>query len=77
MAAIDNLATGPVWQDPPCFALFQSSALPTEVAEFCEGAIVKSHDMFLVYEIDTDTALICGHPRDEDVFKVLPYVRKL
>ena len=77
VAAIDNLAAGPVWKDPPCFALFQSTASPMEVAEFCEGAIVQSHDMFLVYEIDTDSAVICGDIHDEDIFKVLPYVQKL
>lgn len=65
------------WLDPTSFILFESAEAALDIARACREAIAPSHDMFLMRVLDRQLAYICGAIEDDDVFKLIPYLKKL
>ena len=65
------------WTEPTSFFLFDSPEATLDIARACRGAIAPSHDMFLIRTLDKQSAFICGAIEDNDVFDLIPYLKKL
>jgi hypothetical protein len=65
------------WRKPTSFIAFESSEDIGTLASACKSAIAPSHDLFLIREMDRQSAIICGNNDDDDIFKLMPYLKKL
>lgn len=65
------------WDDPTSFAIFTSAANISEIAVDCRRAISPTYDMFLIRELDKQSAVVCGLGIDESIFRLMPYVKKI
>ena len=65
------------WVKPTSFFAFESASSIENIAVACKRAIAPSHDLFLVREMDTKNALICGNNDDADIFALMPYLKKV
>lgn len=65
------------WLDPTSFVVFESSDHVETIAASCERAIAPTYDMFLIREMDTKTAVICGKVKNKEIFDLIPYLKEL
>lgn len=65
------------WVTPTSFIAFDSDANIEQIAAACKNAIAPARDMFLIRAMDTQSAIICGHDDDADIFKLMPYLKVL
>lgn len=65
------------WTEPTSFIAFESSqSIETLMAKF-KAKISPSHDLILMREMDTKSALITGQVQDQDIFELMPYLKKV
>ncbi|HEY8037953.1 MAG TPA: hypothetical protein VIF37_20450 [Methylobacter sp.] len=74
--AIDTVATG-FWGETTSFIAFSSGKSIDTIAAACKSAIAPTHDLFLIRVMDTKSAIICGKNEDQDIFALMPYLKKL
>lgn len=65
------------WLKPTSFIAFESSHSIDALAAACQQAIAPSHDLFLIREMDTKSAIICGNNDDRDIYQLMPYLKTL
>jgi hypothetical protein len=69
-------AGGTYWQEPTSFLAFESiHPIETLAARF-KSKIAPSHDLFLLRQMDVKDAMVCGQFDDQDIFKLMPYLKK-
>ncbi|MEA2861366.1 MAG: hypothetical protein QOC72_3405 [Methylobacteriaceae bacterium] len=76
MDAIEECATQ-WWLDPTSFIAFESGMSAEGIATVAKTAINPAHDMFLLRNMDVKDAVICGKTTDQDIFKLIPYLKKV
>lgn len=76
-SAVSDNCTSPWWVEPTSFMLFESEADIDTLAAAIADAISVQTDMVLLRVADAKTARIIGEPEDPDLFKLMPYVKKL
>lgn len=65
------------WLKPTSFIAFESSHSLGAIAAASKLAIAPSHDLFLMREMDTQNAIICGSNDDGDIYQLMPYLKLL
>jgi hypothetical protein len=65
------------WLKPTSFVAFESTQSIDAIADACRVAIAESHDLFLIREMDTKSAIICGNNDDRDIYILMPYLKTL
>jgi hypothetical protein len=65
------------WLKPTSFIAFESANDIDTLAAACKGAIAPNYDLFLIREMDTKSAIICGNNDDNDIYLLMPYLKKL
>ncbi len=75
--AIQTSAAGTkYWQEPTSFLAFESiHPIETLAARF-KAKIAPSYDLFLLRQMDVKDAMICGQFDDQDIFTLMPYLKK-
>lgn len=71
--------TAPWWADTTSFVAVETSET---IDDFCDRIYYKSSfnqsiDLFLVLDANIKSGRVRGKLRDQDLFKVLPFVKKL
>jgi hypothetical protein len=74
--AIETAATK-WWTEPTSFVAFESSQNIGSIAKACKQAIAPSHDVVLLRAMDTQSAILIGEADDPDIFKLIPYLKKV
>ena len=69
-------AAAKYWQEPTSFLAFESSKSIEDLGATFKRQIAPSHDLFLIRQMDVKDALICGDSEDEDIFDLMPYLKK-
>lgn len=65
------------WAEPTSFIAFSSEKSIEGIATACKAAIATTHDLFLIRVMDTKSAIICGKNEDQDIFTLMPYLKKI
>jgi hypothetical protein len=65
------------WDQPTSFLVFSSLAEIGTLASEFKRAIAPSHDLFLIREMDTKSAILCGNNQDRDIFGMMPYLKTM
>jgi hypothetical protein len=65
------------WIKPTSFIAFASEDAIGAIAQACKDAIAPMYDLFLIREMDTKSAIICGNNDDDDIYLLMPYLKKL
>jgi hypothetical protein len=65
------------WAQTSSFFVFESSAAMAPLAAKFKAAISPQIDLFIMREMDTKNAVICGHNNDADIFVLMPYLKKV
>jgi hypothetical protein len=65
------------WEEPTSFFALESSHDIDSLAAAFKQQIAPSHDMFLMRDMDHKDARICGAVHDQNIFKLMPYLRKV
>jgi hypothetical protein len=74
--AIDKLSSM-WWIEPTSFILFESTQGIDAIAAACKKAIAPTHDVVLLRDLDTKSAVLVGTALDSDVYKLIPYLKKV
>ena len=64
------------WVESSSFIVLESSHGLVHIITSCKAAIAPSHDLLLVRAMDTKSAYITGLVQDQDIFKLMPYLKK-
>jgi hypothetical protein len=65
------------WVEATSFLAFESGAAIMPLVAECKKAIAPSHDVFLMREMDRQSAVICGKNDGQAIFKLMPYLKKV
>ena len=65
------------WVESTSFIAFEAIADIAVLARAFKTAIAPSHDLFLIRQMDTQSAIICGKVNDKDIFNLMPYLKVL
>jgi len=63
------------WGQTTSFYVFTSMQTIDAIAARLRPAIKPSHDLFLIRQLDTQAARICGKNEDQDIFTLIPYLQ--
>ena len=80
--AIDDISTT-VWKETTSFIIFETSTSFETAANNFKATIAPSTDLFLMRQMETKKATICGKYDDEDIFDLMvdaegtTYLKKL
>jgi hypothetical protein len=74
--AIKDVSTALWWKEPTSFVAFESELDIDGIVAILKKAIHTSHDVVLVREMNSKTARVCGAVADQDIFKLMPYLKK-
>ena len=76
--AITNAATSTnYWCKTSSFYVFASEYSIIELGRRFKATIAPSVDVFLMRQIDSASAVICGNNDDADIFTLMPYLSKI
>lgn len=78
-ALTDALAAvrGNFWEETSSFMIFESDLPIAQIAARAKAAIAPTHDLFVIRELDKQSAIGCGCINDQDLFVLMPYAKKL
>jgi hypothetical protein len=65
------------WHGTTSFHIFTSASDIDTLATKFKKCVLAQHDMFLMRELDSKGAVIHGFVKDQDIFKLMPYLRKV
>jgi hypothetical protein len=65
------------WVKPTSYVAFESQHSLDDLAGACRSSISPAHDLFLIREMDSKNAIICGNNDDKDIYILMPYLRTL
>jgi DNA-binding LacI/PurR family transcriptional regulator len=65
------------WVEPTSFFVFESATMIGSIAAACKAAIAPTHDLVLIRAMDSKSAVIVGKPEDPEIFKLMPYLKKV
>jgi hypothetical protein len=71
----DNSATW--WGKTTSYLAFTWDESIDSIAAKCKAAIAPSQDLFLIREMDKQSARICGKNDDDDIYKLMPYLKSI
>jgi hypothetical protein len=74
--AVEKLATK-WWGEPTSFIAFESAASISTIATACRAAIAPTHDVVLIRLMDRQSAILVGKAENQDIFKLMPYLKKV
>jgi hypothetical protein len=63
------------WTEPTSFVAFESASAIDALAREFKAAIAPSHDLFLMREIDTKSARICGLNNNATIYEFMDYLK--
>ena len=69
--------SGEYWEESPSFIIFESRSTIDQISHDAKIAIDPRHDLFLIRRLDVKQARICGKPADENIYKMMPYLKKV
>jgi len=64
------------WVDPTSFAVFDCNSSISTLASAFKAAIAPSKDLVLLRRMDEKAARIIGKTDDDDIFQLMPYLKK-
>jgi hypothetical protein len=73
---IEDGATS-LWAEPTSFIAFSSEKSISSIANACKDVIAPSHDLFLIRAMNNKSAFICGKNDDQNLFILMPYLKKI
>ena len=65
------------WGQTTSYLAFNSDQGLDSIAAKFKAAIAPSHDLFLLREMDKQSARICGKNDDEDIYDLMPYLQNI
>lgn len=65
------------WAQPTSFWIIESTQSIDELAAAYRKAIDLNTDHFIISMMGADNAIVCGKFVDTNIFKLMPYLRKL
>jgi len=68
---------GTYWSEPTSFVAFDSPQSIDQISSACKAAIAPSVDLFLIRQMDSRVARICGANADKDIFRLMPYLKQI
>jgi hypothetical protein len=67
---------GLCWSETTSFIVFESHDDIATIAQSLAAAIDQSYDLFLIRDLEKQ-AIICGFNLDNEIYKLMPYLKKL
>ena len=65
------------WGQTTSYLAFTWDQSIESIAGKCKAAIAPSHDLFLIREMDKQSARICGKNDDKDIYELVPYLQSI
>jgi hypothetical protein len=75
--ALSKHIDGLCWSETTSFIVFESHDDINAIAQSLESAIDTRYDLFLIRELERQSAIICGFNSDGEIHKLMPYLKKL
>ena len=75
--ALNKHIDGLCWSETTSFIVFKSHDDITTIAQSLGTAIDQSYDLFIIRELEKQSAIICGFNSDNEIHKLMPYLKKL
>jgi hypothetical protein len=75
--AVTSHQSGLYWGQSTSFLIFESDDGIGSIAQSAKNAIDPRYDLFLIRELDRKSAVIVGKNPDNDIYKIMPYLKKL
>ena len=66
-----GMASGEGWEEVTSFVVFESALSIDDVGQVAKGAIDPNVDLFLLREMERQSARICGNNGDPDISKLM------
>lgn len=64
------------WQETTSFIVFTTEKTLDEVASIAKSAVSSAYDLVLIRSLDVKDARIFGPVTDNDIFQLMPYLKK-
>lgn len=64
------------WAQTTSFYIIESSSSIDTLTETLKRKFAPSKDLFLIRQVDTKSAKICGQNEDNDIFIFMPYLKR-
>lgn len=65
------------WGQTTSYLAFTSDQSIGSIATKFKAAVAPSHDLFLLREMDKQSARICGKNDDRDIYDLMPYLQSI
>lgn len=77
-AFIDQLRgyVGAFWEETTSFVVFDTNQSIATMTAGLKAAIAPSADLFLIRQINAESAYIFGPVKDQAIFALMPYLKK-
>jgi hypothetical protein len=72
--AVDKLSTQ-WWVEPTSFIAFESTQTIASIAAACKRAVAPTHDLVLIRQMDTQSALLVGQAAGATIYALMPYLK--
>ncbi|TCQ25055.1 hypothetical protein [Rhizobium sp. PP-CC-3G-465] len=73
--AINNISTN-WWRETTAFIVFETDANLSQIVSDIKAVVSSSYDIVLIRSLDTKSARIIGPVKDQDIFKLMPYLER-
>ncbi|WP_031371875.1 hypothetical protein [Lysobacter antibioticus] len=65
------------WEETSSFMIFESAFSIDQIATKAKAAFAPSTDIFVIRDLNRQTARACGNIKDQDLFVLAPYAKKV
>lgn len=74
--SVEALSTT-LWNETTSFYVFESEFDINALSTVLQAEIDESVDLFLIRQLDSQSARICGANRDHSIFVLMPYLKQI
>jgi hypothetical protein len=74
---ISRHISGEYWEESSSFIIFESRSTIDQIVHDAKIAVDPRYDLFLIRRLDVKQARICGKTTDENIYKMMPYLKKV
>lgn len=74
---ISRHVSGEYWEESSSFIVFESRSTINQIARDAKIAIDPRYDLFLIRRLDVKQSRICGRGNNDNIFKLMPYLKKI
>jgi hypothetical protein len=74
--AIHAIAESDYWEKTTSFIVFDVNKTLDQVTAIAKNAVAPTYDLVLIRSLDTRNARIFGPNDDDDIFQLMPYLKK-